>query len=420
MRFVHKKFDRRGLRCVCCKGTHAPVPAASGKVSAVLLAAPLSVCLLAGTAILLRSSGPDLPPGVTAQAWSDAAAASRRNRGVPAEDCDVLITLARQASRAGRTKQALDCYSRIPPDHARLGLQAVFEDAVLRLECDLAAPAEYGFQYLLKQHQTGTVLSTRQLNVARRSLSLLYGLQMRTEERGEILRRLMQDRYADLHDARYYYFPSLMIWQNAWGAEKVESFLKLDPENRDLQNAAARYLTGFGKLSESRRTLLDLVQTDGSDLRTCAWLLECCYELDDWDTFQSVVRTLPPVTDTEPVVLTLMRGEWEMHQRRWTAAEFFFEALLKRDAANSQAVMGLAKAMENLGRIQERDQFLKRSLIIADLRVGLTAAVPGRIDAIQKVAAWCRELQMQEAAMTFDFFASVESVPNEVPNLNFP
>lgn len=421
MKFVHC-CSRIGCQLLCCcRGPWSIARHASGKVSVWLLAASIIFCVVVGSVVGLRGRTPELPEGVTTQAWSAAAVASRRNRGGgTVEDSDVLITLARQAAGSGRTKVAMDCYAGIPEGHPRLGLQAVFEDSVLRLQSDLAASAERGFQNLLKQSQGSAKIPTRQLNVARRSLSLLFGLLMRTEERGEVLRQLMQDRQADLHDAKYYYFPSLMIWQNSWGAEKVGKFLKLDPENPHLQSAAARYLTGEGRLNEAQQVLSQLVQRDMSDLRSCGWLLECCYELDDWQTYQQVFRRLPPMTEVEPLQLTLMRGEWEIHQKNWKQAEACFHALLQRDPANSQAVMGLVRVNEQLGRIAERDQFLRRSLIIADLRVGLTVCIPGQKDAIRKVAAWCRDLQMHEAAGTFEFFASVETRQSEGSDRSFP
>ena len=68
--------------------------------------------------------------------------------------------------------------------------------------------------------------------------------------------------------------------------------------------------------------------------------------------------------------------------------------------------MGLARAFDQSGRHDQRDQYLQRAAIIAELRVGLTAAHPGQTDALRKVAGWCRELQMTAAAETFEFFAA--------------
>jgi predicted Zn-dependent protease len=376
----------------------------------------LRASLLAGCALFLCGGWPlwkwvsamsvGRPDFVSAQAWDEAEAICRRNRGGTVEDSDILMTLARQSGRRGDLQQAFACYEWIAPSDKRHGLQALFEHAVLLLDNNYAQRAERGFLTLLQRHEQGERLSGRQLSIARRSLSLLYGLQMRIAERAGILQQLISNRHADVYDAKYYYFPSLMIWQNAWGAERVAAFLRCDPENRHLLAAAARYRLGEGQPALAQQQLLDLYQQERSNPDLTAWLLESCFELDDWSTFERIHQQLPPRQSSEPLLLSQMRGAWCLHKNQWLDAEVVFQELLDRDAANSQATMGLARAFDQSGRHDQRDQYLQRAAIIAELRVGLTAAHPGQTDALRKVAGWCRKLQMTAAAETFEFFAA--------------
>lgn len=376
----------------------------------------LHVSLLTGFALILCGGWPlwkwisvrsvVRPDFVSVEAWNEAEATCRRNRGGTVQESDVLITLARQAGRRGDLTQAFACYERIAPGDPRHGLQALFEHSVLSLDNHFAQQAERGFVALLQRHEQGDQISGRQLSVARRSLSLLYGLQMRTAERVGILQQLISHRQADVYDAKYYYFPSLMIWQNAWGAEQISAFLRCDPENRLLLAANARYRTGEGQPARAQRELLDLHRQEPSNPDLTAWLLESCFELDDWKTFERIHQQLPPRQSSEPFLLTQMRGEWCLHKSQWQEAETVFRELLGRDAANSQATMGLARAFDQSGQHNLRDEYLQRAATIAQLRVGLTAAHPGQTDALKKVAGWCRELQMTEAAETFDFFVN--------------
>ncbi len=371
--------------------------------SLVLLVTPLPVCWLVFA--WLSESRAGRPASVSVEVWTEAEAKCRRERGDDVRTSDILITVARQASRSGDLQQATACYEMISSQDDRHGLQALFEYSVMRFENNLAPQAEQGFLTLLQRHREGEPVPLRQLLIARRSLSLLYGLQMRLTERAAILQQLIDSRQADIHEVKYFFFPSLMIWQNAWGAERIDQYLSQTPSDISLQAAAARYLAGQGQPDLAREKLLALHGQDPLNLDLTSWLLEICLDLNDLDMFEQIIRDLPPVSAAEPTLLTQMRGEWYLKKQDWAAAESQFREVLKRDIAHSQATMGLARVLDQTGQPDERDKFLRRASVIAELRVGLTVANPGQTEALIKVSRWCRELQMTAAAEAFEFFA---------------
>jgi tetratricopeptide (TPR) repeat protein len=344
------------------------------------------------------------PPGISAEDWAAAkeAAASRLQRA-PAT-AEICLTLARKAIRDGRTTTALACLDAVPADDPEHGLQAVFERSSLLFDQFQAGASEIGFQQLLEASNAGKTIPGRQKLFALRTLSLLYGVQMRTERRAAILKQLMDTRQADVHEAKYYFFPSLLVWQNDWGASRVREWLKHEPGSRPLQNADARYLTGEGQLQAARDRLEALYAADPADLETAAFLLECCREQNDAPRFEAICSELPPESATEPLLLTQFRGTWLLDRKEWLQAEACFQRLLKRDPANPAAWQGLVECHDRLGQSAQRQKATDRAAVVARLRVGLGPAVPENPEAIRAVADWCRQLQMPEAAMAFDFF----------------
>jgi thioredoxin-like negative regulator of GroEL len=344
------------------------------------------------------------PPGITAEEWAAAEiTAVNRLRRSPAA-AEVCLTLARQAIRDGRVETALVCFDAVPASDPEHGLQAMFERSSLLFDQSRAGLAEVGFRQILEASMTGRAVPGRQRLYALRTLSLLYGVQMRTGQRAAILRQLMDARQGDVHEAKYYFFPSLLVWQNDWGASRVRDWLKNEPNSRPLQNAAARYLIGEGQLDAARGQLEVLHAADPADLETAAFLLECCREQNDASRFKAICSKLPPESADEPLLLTEYRGKWLLDRQEWQQAEACFQRLLKRNPANPAAWQGLAECSDRLGQSERRLMALDRVAVLARLRVGLAPAVPENPEAIRAVADWCRQLEMPDAAMAFDFF----------------
>ena len=373
----------------------------------LLLCACIFVAL--GGLIVFRGMFPQIPPGVSRRDYDEASAEFRHQFNRDGDHFDVLMTLAEIAARNEDFGKAIACYQRIPPEHVRYGRSARYEEGLLLAQTDQVQRAEDSFSGFLKALENGIPLSERQVVHARRWLSLIFSVELRHEERHKVLKTLVQDDQADVNDAKQYYFESLLIWQSAFGSGRVGDFLKLDPMNRHLRNAEARYLTGQGHLEEARRRLTTLYLEDPQDLRTIAFLLECDFEMNDWSAFSAVFSKVPEFREDEPWLLTQSRGQWALHQQEWQEAEKHFRYMLEIDPPNATCLMGLTRALSEQGKKAESETLMQRSLVMAKLRVSLAAVSTDNAKAARDIAKLSRQIGMEDAATMFDQFAATMS-----------
>ena len=371
-----------------------------------LLLLVLCILLLVGGRIAFRSVAPQLPPGVSRPDFEKAAADFKGEFDRDGDHFDVLMTLAKLSAKKKDAATAIACYHQIPTDHVRYGPAARYEEAQLFAETDQVQRAEDSFNEFLKLLEQGIQLPDRQVAHSRHWLSLIYGAELRSEDRRIVLHDLVEDHQADINDVKQYYFGSLLIWQTVFGSERVRDFLKKDPDNRNLRVAAARYDIGEGRLKEARERLATLRSEDPKDLRTLAVLLESCYEMNDWSAFADAFATAPEFGKDEPWLLTQLRGEWALHQNDWLKAEEYFQYMLKIDPPNAVCLMGLARAYAGQGKPKEREAMLQRSLLVAKLRVDLSAITHDNPKGARTVANSARQLGMEDAAGILEFFAA--------------
>ena len=371
-----------------------------------LLLLALCFLILVGGLFTFRSVDSPLPPGVSRQDFEKAAADFKQDFDRDGDHFDVLMTLAEMAAKKKDSVTAIACYQQIPTTHARHGPSARYGEAQLFAETDQVQRAEDSFNEFLKLLEQGMQLPDRQVAHSRHWLSLIYGVELRPEDRQIVLHGLMEDHQADINDVKQYYFESLLIWQTAFGSERVRDFLKKDADNRNLRIAAARYDIGEGRLKEARERLATLRSEDPKDLRTLAVLLESCYEMNDWSGFANEFSTAPEFDKDEPRLLTQLRGEWALHQNDWLKAEEYFQYMLKIDPPNAVCLMGLARAYAGQGKPKEREAVLQRSLLVAKLRVDLAAISHDNPKGARSVANSARQLGMDDAAAILEFFAA--------------
>jgi tetratricopeptide (TPR) repeat protein len=369
----------------------------------------ISLCVL----MARKWGGPPLPDGVLQKDFDKAAADFRAQFNRDGDHFDVLMWLAKTATRKEDFSTALACYEQVPLDHIRYGASARYEEAKLLAQTDHVRRAEDSFRKYLSLIEKGIRLSDRDVAHSRHWLSLILGVQLRQEERRIILQELMQDHQADINDVKQYYFESLLIWQTSFGSGRVRDFLKKDPGNRHLRIAAARYLVGEGSLSEAREQLLQLRSEDADDLRALSVLLECCHSMNDWSAFAREFASVPAFSPDEPWLLTQFRGEWALHEKNWGDAEKYFQYLLDVDPVNTMCLMGLARTFGDQGKIGERDAVLQRALVAAKLRVDLAALNHDNPKAARLVASSARTLGMEDAAVLLEFLAT--RMPNGTP-----
>ncbi len=374
----------------------------------LLLCACISVA--ACSLIMFRKTSLEIPTGVSKPDYDEASAEFKDQFKRDGDEFDVLMTLAEIATKKEDFGRAIACYQRIPPEHVRYGRSARYEEGLLLAQTDQVQRAEDSFSRFLKAMEFDIPLSDRQVAHSRRWLSLIYSVELRHEERRKILKELVENQQADVHEAKQFYFESLLIWQSAFGSGRVDDFLKLDPMNRHLRNAEARYLTGRGHLEEARERLNRLYLEDPQDLRTVAFLLECAFEMNDWSVFSKVLSEASEFRENEPWLLTQARGQWALHQKEWAEAEKHFRYMLEIDPPNATCLMGLRRALSQQGNKAESETLMQRSLVIAKLRVSLAAVSTDNPKAAQEIAKLSRQIGMEDAAILFDSFASQMTV----------
>jgi predicted Zn-dependent protease len=151
------------------------------------------------------------------------------------------------------------------------------------------------------------------------------------------------------------------------------------------------------------------------DTRIGAALLEAYYESNDLERFDAVLKELPPYAPFEPWLLTRMRGEGAMEAKQYEDAIRYFKAVLEADPANAPSQMGLARAYQAIGDEKSRAEALRRSGILAEIRVNLSSVQPDAAAAATELAEKCEAINFAPAANVFHLHA--EAIQRQAPGL---
>jgi len=320
-------------------------------------------------------------------------------------DADLMMVLGETAVRNEQPDKAIDCFERVPSDNIRYGASARLQEAQALLRRNDAEEAEASFRAFLELADSQPSVPQEQVRVARDWLVFMMAVELRFQDRKAILQTMIQEGRFDVYDAKQYYFPTLLIWQSNLGSSRLREFLEKTPDDRLLRIADARYLVGEGKLDAAGK-LLDTLRTEYPvDLAIIAASLECLYEQVDWKQFESIVSTAPGFQDNEPWLLTQMRAQFSLQSRDWAAAEKYFQQVLKADPANPTCHMGLAEALGGLGKTEDQNIIRERSLILARIRVRLSAVNQNSAAEARALARDASHAGLNDAAHSFELLA---------------
>lgn len=354
-----------------------------------------------GLAVFLRPGVPKLPPGMTEREYETAARRFRDLYGRNAGPMDVMSVAGEIAVRSNRLELAAACFHEIPVSHSKYGVPARFQEAQVLLKLNRADEAEQNFRQFLSAADKAAV-SAEHLQVARKWLTYLLSVELRFEDRKRELLRVHADGTQDVYDSKQFFFPNLLIWNSAAGRQRLLEFLEQDPTNHRLRLAQGRYLTVGGNLDEAMALLEELGRLRPDDRECMAALLECHFERNDWDAFTAVANALPDANPEESWLLIRMRGEFALHEKRWKDAVSHFELLRKHDPANPWSLMGLARAMGELNRPDERERLQRQSLVLSRIRVSLSNIKEDNPETALDLSRNCREIGFQAAADAFE------------------
>jgi thioredoxin-like negative regulator of GroEL len=365
----------------------------------MVAAVALAGMVAAGAWWVFRTEG--LPEGIPQEEYRRAERLFRRvNRRKPGRN-DVLSMVSELAVSEGRLATAAAGFRAIPTNDRRYGLSARLQEAQVDLRLDQARQAERCFREFLSLAHQDPDMPADHVRAARKWLSYIFSVELRQEERRELLAEMHADGSADVFDSKHFFFPNLLLWHSSTGRRRLSEFLNADSEDPVLRMAEGRYLTAEGRLDEALTVLEGLRQERPEDRAVAGALLECLFERNDWEGFTVIAAMLPDDRPDEPWLLTRMRGEFALHGLDWERVVKNFERVLASDPANPWCHMGLARAFGELQRPSKREEEQRRSLILSRIRVSLVTVTEDDSDAALELASKCEQLSWREAAETF-------------------
>ncbi|MCA9053333.1 MAG: tetratricopeptide repeat protein [Planctomycetaceae bacterium] len=342
-----------------------------------------------------------LPAGIPDADYREAAMTFFGLKGVRPEHADTLMTLGELARAEEQFQLAATAFLAIPSDHPAYGPSSRLQAGIALVSLDRAPQAEQALREFLELSSDSPSTNAADIDLARDWLRFLYSVELRFEDRRQILRAIHEAGVASVADSKEFFFPTLLICNSDRGRDRLRRFLAETPYDVRLRIADARYHTAAGETAEARRRLEEVRDRDPSNLDCLAALLETAYEEGDDPAFEALVAAAPPVTATEPWLLTQFRGEFALQQQDWAGAAGHFSRLLAADPAHMSATMGLARARSAQGDNAETERLQRQSLVLARIRPRLIAVTEENADACDEIAADCAETGFDEAAEVF-------------------
>ena len=323
---------------------------------------------IAGLALLIASlswrgtsTEPPLPSAVTALEYQHAREAFELKYGRPANRMDVLSWLAEWNLSKKRPTEAIACFAEIPTAHPPYGRMARYQQGRTLLSLHRAIEAEEQFRELISAEESAPSIEPRFLVDARQRLRHILEVELRFEERRELLKGVIERGEADYFETIVYCFPSHLRWNGDDACQWLEDFHAANPSDRLLNIALGRYRTGQGKLVEARALLDGIVRQSPGDLWATAALVACLRESDDADAADRLIEVLPPQAATDPWLLLLQRGAYLLERGRLAEAARAYDQLLAHDHTNTEAWQKTVLISRMLGDEPKR----KRAVVVA-------------------------------------------------------
>jgi tetratricopeptide (TPR) repeat protein len=339
----------------------------------------------------------DLPAAISQEEYDRAARAWHVKHGSDPEPDDVFASLGDALALDGKLEQAIACYQKIPTDHPTYGLGARLEQGKALIVLARAREAEENLRAFLGHIEEDSTVRKEKVAEALDLLRFLMEVQLRFEERAEILRAIHLLGAGGVFETLAYAFPSTLRWNGPQATQWLEKFWKEDPHDFRLRVALGRYRTGEGRLEEAQNVLEQCCQERPKDLFAQAALIACYYEQNQWEQIEDAFARLPPRSPADPWLLLRMRGHYHNHRHEFAVAIQCFEQALASDAANAESFAGMAKAYEGLGREADRGEALRKVQAMARLQSRLALALSRENDAAplleiaqisQEIALW--------------------------------
>jgi tetratricopeptide (TPR) repeat protein len=349
------------------------------------------------TAVFLRNShNTSLPPGVNSQEFQLAKESFELKNGRRADQIDTLYWLAEMNLTKHQPTEAIRYFDLIPTSHARYGRLARYQQSRTLLFLHRAVESEEQLRELFKAEEDSPQLENRYLIDARQNLRHILEVELRFEERHQLLRGVIDRAEEDSFEAVAGCFPSLLRWNGTETIHWLEQFREAGPARPELDIALGRYRTGQGRPQEARSLLESVVREQPENLRAVAALVICLHEANDIEGARQLMEALPPQGESDPWWLLIQRGSFHLQNGQAKPAAAAFEQLLRQDRTSTEAWQGLAEASRILNDQPRRKQAIERVTILGRIQnhLGKATLDPSDPYSFLDVADLCTEIDL--------------------------
>lgn len=267
-----------------------------------------------------------------------------------------------------------------------------------------AVEAEKQLREVIALEEASPTMKSAYLIHARQRLRHILEVEIRLEERQEMLRGVINRGEDVSFEPVAGCFPNLIRWDGPDAVQWIEHFQASNPENAELNIALGRYRTQQGKIKEARQILEKVVQENPANLSALAALMACLREDDDPDELARIFKMTPPRSPQDPWQMLLQRGTQEIEEGHHQEAIACYEQMLKQDRTCAEAWKGLGQAKRLAGDDAESKKALQRAADLARIQsqLGKTVQDSANPDSFLDVADICAELNLNRegAVMT--------------------
>ena len=350
-----------------------------------------------------------LPPGVSNRERELARKTFRIQRGREAKRDDLLFVLAESyMSAERRLNDAVACLAEIPTSHPEYGRMARYQQGRTLLALHRATEAELQARELIALEESEPQISPELLINLRQGLRHILEVELRFEERHELLKGVIARKEATGFEIFAGCFPSHLPWNGSHALRWIEEFHQADPTDPLIRIALGRYLTGRGELKAARKILEDVAREYPQDLRATAALIACLRETDAPEEVDRRMTALPVQSPHDPWLLLLQRGIYALEQGRGQDAAMAYEQVLQQDRTSNQAWQGLARAAQLLGDAPRREHAIKMGTGLARILNKLAKGMERESDpnSYLDIADLCAEIGLDHEGFILTNFAS--------------
>lgn len=298
---------------------------------------------------------PDLP----AELVTEAQTLYRQHYRRTPDHWDTLSMSAELATRRKQWELAARCFEQIPIDQPLYGVSARFQQSQVLIKLDQAARAEQQLlQYLA---QPGIDFADE----AQQFLRYLLEIQLRFEERHQLLAAIHAKHRLNPADALFYGFSSLLRWNGEVAVDRCQQFYKQDPDNPLLRIAWAQYLGGTARTDEGLELIGTVLSHAPQNSKALAVKLYLLSEAGQLDELSRQCDALPAPTAADPWLMLRIRGQNALQRNNLELAEHCLNLYVQNDPSLTECYVGLAQIARKRGQSDRADALLEKTRLLA-------------------------------------------------------